>query len=450
VLIVCSSDVPDTFALLPRAFADAFFSLDGLVIPGVMCLGGPNFTPDLVLPESLDKLDLTAEERVLVSRSLCPREDDGFSERILKRKLEKANLHLDKGNIGFQTFFMAVVRPNLNDMCFYLEEGRLIGWLYARQYGNNAATSGCMRMMDLMRLHKNGVGTDHVTPVPVPLLSNKGNTGFESLCSHDDLEEFTGMNCLLDKSQTDWNFMPFRMHKNHLCITAEGAKGGRLVQKPCITNVTMSSPPMNSTYSRLQLFHFFPLLKSTQQLKVMVGRQHSCVTVVAPGGDDHRIRKKLDLQECFSTYQKDGGLSQQFLVRVLHSATADRLTAAEHRQFIVSAKNIRHAVLPAVSVVSIAHISDPADLGLLEDWHKHGQSHRRTAATGEVEPQGTLRCMAVYPSTGGETVFMEPCDPRSVHQNIVLERSSTVAWVKYIRKRLEHQHYFPKNATGQV
>lgn len=35
--------VSDTFAVLPRRFADDYYSMDVLLIPGIMCLGGPNF-----------------------------------------------------------------------------------------------------------------------------------------------------------------------------------------------------------------------------------------------------------------------------------------------------------------------------------------------------------------------------------------------------------------------
>jgi len=45
------SDVPDTFALLPRKWSDGFFDLDSLVAPRAMCLGGPNFDP-LILTEA--------------------------------------------------------------------------------------------------------------------------------------------------------------------------------------------------------------------------------------------------------------------------------------------------------------------------------------------------------------------------------------------------------------
>lgn len=480
------SDVPDTFALLPRQYSDIFFSLDGLVAEGAMCLGGPNFLPESATPEALTKLNFTALEKSFVKTHLCLREDDGFSERILKRKLSLAGINLDKGNLGYQSFFMVIVRPDslLKDMCFYLEEGRLIGWVYANQYANNAVSSACVRFMELQRVQRRDVHTEYATPVPVSLHTNTENVGFSSFCAHDGQEEFTGMNCLLDRSQTDWNFMPFRLHKHHLCMTSERNDGGKVLQRSCVTNVTMSSPPMNSTYSRLQLFHFLPLLKSTQQIKLMEGYQHTCLTVGdpipipltdnSPNNDISSTSKKrrealvesrlkpqpqqqrrVSLSPCYSTFKKDHGLSQQFLVRVLHSTTADHLSAAEHRQFIVSAKNIPHALVPAVTVVSIAYIGDLADRSLLEDWHphshKHGQGHRRTTSASDTTAtsNGSLLCLAIY-SRQEDPVVMEPCDSQSTNQKIVLERSSTVAWVKYIRKRLEHQHYFPKNITNVI
>jgi hypothetical protein len=40
-----ATEVPDTFALLPRKWSDQYFSLDILLALGIMCLGGGNFNP---------------------------------------------------------------------------------------------------------------------------------------------------------------------------------------------------------------------------------------------------------------------------------------------------------------------------------------------------------------------------------------------------------------------
>jgi len=43
------ADVPDTFALIPRSFGDLYFSLDLLIKNGIICLGGPNFSPKVCM-----------------------------------------------------------------------------------------------------------------------------------------------------------------------------------------------------------------------------------------------------------------------------------------------------------------------------------------------------------------------------------------------------------------
>jgi hypothetical protein len=39
------TDVPDTFALLPRNTSDAYFLMEPLLDDYAFCLGGPNFDP---------------------------------------------------------------------------------------------------------------------------------------------------------------------------------------------------------------------------------------------------------------------------------------------------------------------------------------------------------------------------------------------------------------------
>lgn len=59
-----------------------------------------------------------------------------------------SGISLANGNIAYSTFFMVIVRTNMDDMCFYLEAGRLIGWVYNRQHSNSAIVMGCTRMME--------------------------------------------------------------------------------------------------------------------------------------------------------------------------------------------------------------------------------------------------------------------------------------------------------------
>jgi len=81
-----------------------------------MCLGGPNFNPETAEPEYLKKIGFSEEDIKLVQEVLCftyfgshqfsvsqggrgkvKWSDEGFSERILKRKLDNDGISLNKG-----------------------------------------------------------------------------------------------------------------------------------------------------------------------------------------------------------------------------------------------------------------------------------------------------------------------------------------------------------------
>lgn len=48
--------VSDTFAVLPRHFANDYYSMDVLLKPGIMCLGGPNFDTNTLGLDSILRL----------------------------------------------------------------------------------------------------------------------------------------------------------------------------------------------------------------------------------------------------------------------------------------------------------------------------------------------------------------------------------------------------------
>ena len=116
------ADVPDTFALVPRKLADAYFEIDGLILPPkVMCIGGPNFDPNTASIEGMIQRGYTSEvAQNFVKSELCVHKFPGFhkvvhkqsnstwstsgySEYLLKRKLLAAGLPLFKGNSGPQS-----------------------------------------------------------------------------------------------------------------------------------------------------------------------------------------------------------------------------------------------------------------------------------------------------------------------------------------------------------
>lgn len=81
------SAVPDTFAYLPNHdVADAYFSLEPLVEPGVACLGGPSFNQTKV------RIRLQEQGLSVPSDFWCKGEGNGWSEGILQEKLRKAEV----------------------------------------------------------------------------------------------------------------------------------------------------------------------------------------------------------------------------------------------------------------------------------------------------------------------------------------------------------------------
>ena len=64
--------MPDTFALLPRAFSDVYFSLDALFNPPeVMCLGGPNLDLKTLSAPALAQRGFSLQEIRLAQAEDC-------------------------------------------------------------------------------------------------------------------------------------------------------------------------------------------------------------------------------------------------------------------------------------------------------------------------------------------------------------------------------------------
>jgi hypothetical protein len=93
---ICSyfNNVPDTFALFTsKDAASRYFSLSELVRPGVACLGGPNFNENLVASR-LEKSGIQTSPSDWCKNIPSPTPDQGWSERILRRKLEMSGLQV--------------------------------------------------------------------------------------------------------------------------------------------------------------------------------------------------------------------------------------------------------------------------------------------------------------------------------------------------------------------
>lgn len=608
-------DVPDTFALLPRAFAAQYFDLEAFSADGVMCLGGPNVNHEAVTsPDYLiTALNFSSLEVNEVKAVVCRDEEEGGSEKILKRKLEYLGITLDKGTLGYQTFFTAIVRPGAaEDMCFYLEQHRLIGWVWPRQYSSEAVYPACVMLMSLVRLYRDQIRTSlqqltsASTPQPAngtripgtktwtatatatviaPLSENRAaitdGLFFNSDCMLDtSVGEYKGAHCPLtlpsdrfyhsqyqnhhyhrdhaSSSSFDWNFMPFRLHIRKKCLTLATVNEGdtsadtgtstasdtsiRFALRPCVTSIAHGSD-WNSTYSPLQLFHFFPRLHTAQPIMLMHRDKLRCLTVVALSDDAVGVGKGtadvgvntntkqqqqqvvseavVRLQKCSHDKQlhrhgredQTGTASnQRFLIKVLQQQTHAQLQALHDAkgEFIVgqsgsgsnidsgsagtsthSSASTRKRLPTGVIAVSIAHVSESTDLSLLQAWFE-GRVKTDTENGKDTASFSRLSCLALLlprrsnattatsttarttttsssssssstygfvsnnasksnGSSGrysdgdgdgdGDGLVLKRCDPMDASQIIMIERTTTVAWVKYIRKVLEYQHY---------
>lgn len=152
------SDVPDTFALLPRIASDVYFSLEVLMEEGVLCLGGPNLNPETIQPHSLVKIGYNSTEIDAVQKDNCLSmfsiyynitsdgitwNEGGISELFLQRKLARYGWEIQKGTIRLISIFMTIVRLPLEPACFFLHPNRLIIWAKSTNSGNVALITGC-------------------------------------------------------------------------------------------------------------------------------------------------------------------------------------------------------------------------------------------------------------------------------------------------------------------
>jgi len=106
--------VPDTFALIPRNKAESFFSMENLVAPGVMCLGGPNFDAETLNTEYLHTHGFKSDIIPIIQKAACavahPKEKSrietgvrndswslaGLSKSIFERKLRFGGCFYEK------------------------------------------------------------------------------------------------------------------------------------------------------------------------------------------------------------------------------------------------------------------------------------------------------------------------------------------------------------------
>lgn len=213
----------------------------------------------------------------------------------------------------------------------------------------------------------------------------------------------------------------------------------------------------NITYSPLQLVHVIPLLRTAQQLRV-VDEQASRILCLTAEHVEGESAKRLVAKRCFNDKgihnwgkrdpdSSSEPLTQMFLTKLIPH---DQLHDRSETKVLVGRSLHPQARLAPVLTMSVAQVTSYSDLPLLYDWYHAPFTHQREASGDSPIYPASLQCMAVYPAAtsgaaaaaGGETgVVMETCDSHKSSQRVVLERSSTVAWVRFIRKHLEQWHY---------
>ena len=224
-------DTVDTFALIPRKYSDGYFSVDDLVTPGAMCLGGPDFNTSTIEKDYLVQLGYNDSMQLEVNNRVCdvmipdavrlPMGENhtvseaGFSEHILKRKLAQSKIGHAFGTLGYASLAMVIVRSNLLAQCFFLERGHFIGYAYgdirAQQSVSLSTAIGCTHMFrDLQYQLRSNFDS---CPRNGPYVRTT-STSSESILNE----------CLLNRAYTDWNFMPFLiLNRQSHCITANAS-----------------------------------------------------------------------------------------------------------------------------------------------------------------------------------------------------------------------------------
>lgn len=331
------SDVPDTFAILSRRWSDKFYDLDSLVAPTAMCLGGPNFDPEVMREDVLIAAGWNSEEIKLTQELTClnqhPGTDkghamhpklgkivwagDGYSERILKRKLKVDGISQFHNTLVFHPFFYTVVRLPLDPMIGYLHPERLIGYVQGQQSVSFGQFLGCKTMFrDFNELHSSNYAQ----------------------CSSNKHFAQSSEACVLDKDVSDWNFMPFRIRfkslRTQLCwnVFPNRTIGFHECSKYHILDGHLNG--INASYIPGELFSLFPLRKGPQTISFWglsenkdTASNEECLTV-------HKtplIAPSLVMSKC-----TPGNINQQFLVSTRPSSrfASSEIKAASSRKVL--------------------------------------------------------------------------------------------------------------------
>ena len=251
-----ASEVPDIFALIPAAFADAYFSMDLLVQDKVMCLGGPNFNKASVEDKALIAMGFIEDERYIAKKALCAEDRDGGSEEIFRRKLILANISFESQTIGFIPIFSFILRGNLNELCQLVHPSLMIGKLWDTQSANGAMYSGCLEFVQKIRQE---VASPRCPSLPFVFDPENG----EDECQVESKVSEGNSNYMPSRIR-----LPARQGGHCLTVIQMNAKDTfTLSFAPCIAHEKIKlQPKIRHTYSISQLFQLNTFARGPQQI----------------------------------------------------------------------------------------------------------------------------------------------------------------------------------------
>ena len=221
--------------------------------------------------------------------------------------------------------------------------------------------------------------------------------------------------------------MPFRIHYRGVCLI-------RLEFKAC--NHVMNYGQWKAVYNSSQLYNILPSWGHVQTIQLFNDRAASKPYCLMSSKGN-----KLQIAPC-DTQQ----LSQLYMIKIRSDPAYYAAMLNYTDKYIVHQKPVvAHQILRPSMVISIAQITNRDDEKLLSEWYMLPEGESMNIPT-----DSSLKCASVVDDASNPdpsvapVLQMVPCDGNSLNQKLIIERSTSNAWIKYIRKRLEIAHYFPK------
>ena len=195
-------------------------------------MGGPNFDPLVMKDQSLRDKGLDDSDIALAKKLLCLEVLKGgpvtyqkhptlgvflgvtsYSTYTQTQAVDK--ISLNDGTLIMHPFFLVLTRVPLTPMCNFLHPENHIGWIRTRQSVSTSQYFGCKFLFDELNiLHKDEYNSCNI----------QGD--------RDD--------CVLERTKTDWNFLPFRIRykalRAKLCL--QMYFNGTMNFQPCVMQRT--------------------------------------------------------------------------------------------------------------------------------------------------------------------------------------------------------------------